>query len=136
MFINNSSKYQSLGLLLIRLGIGFSFVYFHGWEKISGGVDKWEMLGNQMQYAGIHFLPVFWGFMAALAEFGGGILITIGLFTRPAAFFMAFTMLVANLMHYHKAGLEAHPFEMLFIFIALFLMGAGKYSLDSKIRIR
>lgn len=136
MFSNSSSKYYNLGLLIIRLSIGFSFVYFHGWEKITGGVDKWEMLGNQMQYAGINFLPVVWGFMAALAEFGGGLLLMIGLFTRPAAFFMATTMLVANLMHYYKDGLEAHPFEMLFIFIALFIMGAGKYSLDAKIKFR
>ena len=136
MITSTSAKYNSLGLLLIRLGIGFSFAYFHGWDKISGGVEKWELLGNEMQYLGIHFWPAFWGFMAAFAEFAGGILLIIGLLTRPAAFLMACTMAVANLMHYHKTGLESHPFEMLFIFVALMIMGAGKYSLDAKIKFR
>ncbi|MFW5967447.1 MAG: DoxX family protein, partial [Persicimonas sp.] len=66
-------KYGDVGLLLMRIGLGASFIV-HGWPKISGGPAQWEQLGSRLEaVAGIGFLPEFWGFMAAFAEFGGGI---------------------------------------------------------------
>ncbi len=136
MLTNASSRYQHLGLLVLRLGIGISFIYLHGWGKISSGPDKWEGLGEVMENIGIHFWPVFWGFMASLAEFGGGILLVLGLFTRPAALMMAFTMFVASMMHFADGEINSHSLEMLVVFIAIFLMGAGKYSLDARIKFK
>ena len=30
-----------VGLLILRLGFGLGFVYYHGWGKIVGGPDRW-----------------------------------------------------------------------------------------------
>ncbi len=136
MIKNFLSKYSDAGILFLRIGIGFAFIFVHGWGKIFGGPELWGKLGGSMANLGITFAPVFWGFMAAAAEFGGGILILFGLFTRPASAFMAFTMLVAFLQHTSKLdpwNRVIYPMEMFAVFMALLFIGAGKYSIDALI---
>lgn len=124
---------KDTGLLILRLGIGLPFIFTYGLMKIQSGPELWTQLGGAMSNVGITFLPAFWGFMAALSEFGGGILIALGLFTRSAAAFLAFTMLIAAILHlsmrdqWHNV---VSPIEMLAVFIALIFLGAGKFSLD------
>lgn len=136
MLTNASNKFTNLGLFILRLGVGASFVIYHGWGKMVDGPDRWERLGNNMSNLGIDFLPVFWGFMAAFAEFGGGILLILGLFTRPAALLMAFTMLVAMLKHMAEYEGFTHSLELMVVFIALAFLGAGKWSLDARIKFK
>jgi putative oxidoreductase len=120
-------KNADLGLLIIRLGIGALFI-LHGFPKISGGPPMWEKLGGAMDSLGIHFLPIFWGFMAAIAEFGGGILLILGILWKPACILLIITMLVAivktsgNGLHGYSEALE-----MLIVFLGLFFTGPGKY---------
>ena len=130
------SKYKDLGILLIRLGIGLGFMLIHGWPKISGGTELWTKIGASMGNLGIHFAPVFWGFMSSLAEFGGGLLLTLGFFTRPVVLFMAINMIVALSMHLNHLdpwNKVVYPVEMLAVFLGLLFIGAGKYSLDNLI---
>ena len=109
-----------------------AFVVKHGGPKILDGPDRWEHLGGAMGNLGITLFPVFWGFMAALSECLGGILLIAGYQTRLAASFMAFTMFVAFLSHWARDGFlsGAHAFELMFVFIGLMFLGAGRHSLD------
>lgn len=125
---------KDFGLLILRIGIGISFLFVHGWPKMMGGPALWEKLGGSMGNLGIDFAPIFWGFMAAAAEFGGGLLLIVGLFTRTSSAFLAFTMLVAAANHLSAMdpwGRVFHPIEMMVVFIALIFLGAGKYSIDA-----
>jgi len=77
--------------------------------------------------------------MATLSEFGGGILIMIGLFTRTASAFLAFTMFVASLHHLSIQDQwynVIHPVKMISVFIALIFLGAGRFSIDEVISSR
>jgi putative oxidoreductase len=133
MIFTKLHSYKDLGILLLRLGIGLSFIVVHGSGKIFGGVERWRGIGNAMSNLGISFAPEFWGFMAAFAEFFGGILIILGLFFVPANILLAFTMFVAALRHIMDGdplGRVAYPLEMLAVFIGLLFIGPGKYSLD------
>jgi putative oxidoreductase len=124
---------KDLGLFLLRAGIGLSFIFTHGGPKIMGGPEMWARIGNAMANYGITFFPVFWGLMAALSEFAGGILVFLGLYTRTAAAFIGFTMLTAVISSFARQmawGQISHPFEMLTVFICILFCGAGKYSLD------
>ncbi len=122
-----------IGILIIRVGIGISFVLVHGVQKLTGGVERWTSLGKTMSNLGIDFFPAFWGFMAAFAETFGALFLIIGLFYRPAVFLLAFTMLVAMITHLSKLDpwtKVAYPLELMFVFIGLFFIGPGRFSLD------
>ena len=125
-------RYKDFGLLLLRVGIGVMFL-FHGAPKLLGGPDKWTSLGSAMQYLGIHAFPMFWGFSAAITEFFGGVFLILGLFFRPACFFLAVTMAVAASMHLGRGeGLMAasHAIENGIFFLGLIFIGPGRYSVD------
>ena len=134
MILSFLNKQREIGLLILRVGMGVMFI-LHGWPKIQGGPANWTELGHSMSHLGVTFAPVFWGFMAALAEFGGGICLVLGFAARPVALIMAFNMLVASLVVYKPAeGIlsAAHPIEAGIVFLGLVFLGAGKYSIDGK----
>jgi putative oxidoreductase len=127
------AKYADLGLLLGRIGIGATYIYF-GWQKLAGGQAVWTKIGHAMGNIGIHFMPNFWGLLAALSEFGGGILLILGFVFRPATAFLAFTMLIAFVSTFraepHGFQHFSWPFQMLCTFVMLLFVGPGKYSID------
>ena len=127
-------KYRNTGLLILRVGLG-AMMMVHGLPKIMGGPDKWAALGGSMKVIGIDFLPTFWGLMAALAEGMGGFLLVLGLFFRPVNMLLAFTMLIAALVHFGKGeGVmgASHAIEVGIVFFSLIFIGPGKYSVDKK----
>jgi putative oxidoreductase len=133
MILTWLTKYRDFGLLLLRVGLGGMFVVVHGWPKISGGPHLWKEIGGAMRNLGVHFTPEAWGFLAALAEFGGGILLILGLLFRPACGALTFTMAVAATMLYKMHGSiseAAQPIELGIVFLALLFIGPGRYSLD------
>ncbi|MBK7447249.1 MAG: DoxX family protein [Ignavibacteria bacterium] len=137
MKINFSERHSDLGLFIIRLGLGISFIFIHGLPKIKGGPELWLRLGKSMSNLGINFLPEFWGFMSAFSEFVIPVFIITGLFFRPALLLIAFTMFVAMLLHLTNMDpwlKVAYPMELLFVFAGLFLIGPGRFSLDHKFR--
>lgn len=133
MIWSTLSRYQDIGLLVLRVGVGGAYLWLHGWGKISGGPEAWARYGGAMQHLGIEFAPVFWGFMAAFAEFGGGILVVFGLFFRPACALLMITMFVAVSSHLGRGDGwrgAAHALKMFFVFIGLATIGPGRYSVD------
>jgi putative oxidoreductase len=137
---NFSDNLRDAGYLILRVGIGF-MIMMHGLPKILGGPDTWAFLGQQMGNLGITFFPVFWGFMAAITEFGGGILIMLGLFHRVSALLLSFTMLVAIIYHVtngdpmmsNEGGSYSNALELGIVFLALFFIGPRKWAVDNLI---
>ena len=133
MQVQSFSNLQATALLLLRLIVGIAFI-IHGWGKIQ------SPFGWMPPEAGV---PGVLQFLAAISEFGGGIALIIGLLTRLASLGLAFTMLIATLMH---ALVKGDPFVsmtggssfepalgylgMAILFIA---MGPGKFALDKMI---
>ncbi len=125
-------KHADLGLLILRLGFGLGFIYFHGWSKLTAGPEQWAGYGAVMERIGIGFGHTFFGFMAALVESVGGLLIAAGLFFRPVTLLLAFTMLMASISHFASGrGTPAHAFKNLWVVLGLFYIGPGRYSLDA-----
>ena len=132
MVLTFLNKHRHIGLLILRIGLGVMFL-IHGGPKLFGGPEKWGKIGMAMASLGIGFMPTFWGFMAAISEFFGGICLILGLFFRPACILLTLTMIVAALSHFGRGeglGGASHAIEVGIVFLSFILIGAGKYSLD------
>jgi len=128
----NEATLKDIGYLILRLGLG-AIMARHGWPKIIGGTQMWTDVGGGMSVIGITFFPAFWGFCAAVAEFGGGICVALGILHRPACGLIVFTMLVAFLNGFggtHTFNDWNHPAELGVAFFAMLLMGPGRFSLS------
>lgn len=121
----------NVGLLWLRLLMGVGIAH-HGYGKVFGGMMERFVQGvAQMGFPA----PELFAWMAALSEFAGGLLIVAGFLTRPAAFFVFFTMAVAAFVTH-----SADPFDVKELALAywamastLILTGPGKFSIDRKI---
>lgn len=123
----------STALLLLRLVVGAAFV-LHGWGKIQNPMG-W--MGPQAPVPGVFQL------LAAIAEFGGGIGLILGLITPLAALGIACTMAVAVLTHLtvmkdpfvNATGGSSYELASVYLSISILLLmvGPGRFSLDSKV---
>ncbi len=132
--INSISRFfhgPNLGLLIIRLAIGVVGIY-HGGQKLFGlfGGDGLKAFASWLESMNVPF-PTVSAALAGSAEFFGGILIALGLFTRFSAFAFAFTMAVAVHSTFNK-GLEKYEYALFLgvICVALFFTGPGSMSLQ------
>lgn len=121
-----------IGLLILRLGFGLGFVYYHGWGKIVGGPDRWAGVGGAMGNFGITSGAQWWGLAAALAETAGALCIAAGFLFRPMALVLAFVMLSATVNHIVTGqGTPAHSFKNIWVFLGVAVIGPGRYSVDA-----
>jgi putative oxidoreductase len=125
-------KAMSIIPLIIRISLAVVFIY-HGYGKVFEGGHKGiaELMASKQAP-----LPELLGWMAGLTEFGGGILILLGLLSRFWALGLAIVMVVAiitvhgpNGFDIRKNGYE-YCLTLLLMNLAIFLGGPGRYSLD------
>lgn len=119
------------GLTLLRSFTGVAMALAHGFGKLPPG----EGLINRTAELGFP-APVMFAWAAGLSEFLGGIFLALGFLTRWAAFFVAFTMLVA-LVGVHGAdpfNKQELAFLYLFVALAFLIKGANDWSLDGFLR--
>ncbi|WP_421359398.1 DoxX family protein [Agrobacterium rosae] len=127
-FFEKLSRYQPYGLAALRIITALLFIE-HGTQKLFGFPAS-TMEGS---------LPPML-LVAALLEVIGGVLILVGLFTRPVAFILSGQMAVAYFMaHAPKSVfpvLNGGDAAILFCFIFLYLVvaGAGALSVDGQRR--
>ena len=126
-------KDTSLNLFL-RLVTGGMMFYYHGFGKITAGTDRWDRLGGRLsELIGLDFLSTPLGFMASFSESIVALFIMIGLFTRPSAFLLLFTMLIASLSNIITKGIDGSELSLIYLFLTLiiFIKGSDRFSLDS-----
>jgi putative oxidoreductase len=125
-------KYSSTGLLIMRVGLGIMMI-LHGYPKLAGGSEKWSKVGGAMANMGVKAYPEIWGLAASLTEVLGGLFLILGFFFRPSCLLLIFTMIVAAMAHLGKGdGVmgASHAIELGIVFMGLFILGPGKYSID------
>jgi putative oxidoreductase len=126
---------QSPLLLVIRLYWGISFAQT-GWGKLMN-LDRTAGF-----FESIHIpLPKLNAIMAGTTETLGGALLALGLFARPAAVPLVFTMLVAYATADREALMAiasdpdqffaAAPFLFLFASLIVLAFGPGRFSIDA-----
>ena len=126
--------------VLIRVALG-AILIPHAMQKLFGAFGGPGMVGfiGMLQKVGYSptMAPIL-GWMIALLEFGGGILLIIGLFTRPVALAVLIFMLEAARFHYGIGGFfwtgRGNEYPLILAAIALYLLirGAGAHSVDAR----
>jgi putative oxidoreductase len=126
-----------LGLLILRLVLGITF-FAHGSQKLFGWFGGGGIQGTHgmMQHLGVR-PPRLWAWLAALAEFWGGVLLALGFLTPIGSLGIIAAMLTAIIqVHWTKGfwntggGIE-FPLVNLATALGLALTGPGVYSLDA-----
>jgi putative oxidoreductase len=127
----------ALGLFLIRLVIGVSFIG-HGTQKLFGWFGGYGLEGTGGFFDSIGLKPgKTMALMAGTAQLVGGILFVLGLLTPIAAILIAFTMFIAIVkVHFangYWATANGYEYNLLILItaIAVALTGPGKYALDT-----
>lgn len=128
-----ASRLDSVGLLVLRLGAGFLMAWLHGLNKFSNYSAYSEKFGDPIGVG-----PGMSLFLATFAELVCAGLVMVGLFTRFAAFPVAFTMLVAGVIVHAADPLAKKELAFLYlcIFTTLVLTGGGRYSIDHYLKRR
>lgn len=127
------SALADAGLLMLRLFAGLAIALSHGLGKIpvtetfAGGVAEMGFL-----------LPGLFAWAMALAEFAGGLLLALGLVTRPASLSLLITMAVAAFVRHGGDSFGERELTLLYGAVALLFMlvGAGRFSVDALLRRR
>ena len=120
-------------ILVLRTIPSFYMFYYHGIKKISS-TSSWEWLGKAaMSTIGIEFGFIYFGFLAALSEAVLVWFIFFGFLTRLSSLFLISTMFFASA--YHLADGESAESALIYltIYLVIFILGPGRYSLDGKL---
>ena len=124
--LDSLSRYRPQALGALRIMTALLFIA-HGTQKLFGFPTS-QMDGS---------LPTML-LAAALLELVGGILVLVGLFTRPVAFILSGQMAVAYFMAHAPSNffpaLNGGDAAILFcfIFLYLFVAGPGAFSVDER----
>ena len=115
-------------LSLLRIMAGLLF--------LSAGLQKWFGFPSpNPAFAQIHLLSLYG--IAGIIEIVGGTLVTLGLYTRAAAFIMSGEMAVAYFLNRPSRGfmpiVNGGTLEVLFCFVFFYLVfaGSGQWSIDA-----
>jgi putative oxidoreductase len=122
-------RMQPLALLALRLTLGIVLIG-HGSHKVYGHMHEYA------GYISSLGLPHWLGYVSALTEFVGGVLLILGLFTRCASFAVFINMCVAIARVHWKHGLLGaggyeYPLALATIALALIMLGPGPISCDA-----
>lgn len=125
---------NDIAKLLLRITVG-AMMLFHGVDKIINGIGGVKHL---IVSAG---LPQFLAYGVYIGEVVVPILILLGAFARAASLVLALNMVFAVFLAYgnslfvlgkHGAPVFELPFLYLIMSILVFMLGSGKYALNTK----
>ena len=124
---------RSIGLLVLRLGVGLMMLLAHGWGKLVGFSDLAEKFPDPLGIG-----PTTTLVLAIFAEVVCALLIVVGLGTRFAAVPLLVTMLVAAFVVHADDPWARQEFALLYAipFLTLVFTGGGRFALDSVVKIK
>ena len=121
--------HTDLAALSLRLILGGLFVRI-GYNKLAAYDEMLAMFGDPIGIGSELSL-----ILVSFAEFFCAILVTIGFLTRLSVIPITITMIVAYFVAHEKDAFDMKQLPLVFMLltIVVFILGAGRYSLDALI---
>jgi putative oxidoreductase len=121
-------RLQPLALLVMRLALGAVMVA-HGYQNL------FRHLHEHVRFVASLGIPAWLGYVSYFAEFAGGLLVLVGLFTRAAAFALCIDLIVAIWkVNWHNGLTGDHGYEFPLalapLAFALIFLGGGPIAMD------
>jgi putative oxidoreductase len=121
-------RLQPLALLVMRLALGAVMVA-HGYQNL------FRHLHEHVRFVASVGIPAWLGYVSYFAEFAGGLLVLVGLFTRAAAFALCIDLIVAIWkVNWHNGLTGDHGYEfplaLATLAFALIFLGGGPIAMD------
>lgn len=130
----------SIGIAALRVMLGLMMLIGHGWPKLQGYGARKDLFFVPDFFPLKYLTPPLSLMAVTAAEVGASLLIIVGLATRPAAFVLGMTLVVAVFSFHHDAAwfvapptlMEAKELGLLYLIplVAIILTGGGLVSLD------
>ncbi|MHC4380321.1 MAG: DoxX family protein [Planctomycetota bacterium] len=130
---DNPSR-MDCGLLLMRLALAFILIH-HGGQKMFGiwGGPGLDGFGGWLGSMGVP-MPSVSAFLAASAEFFGGIALLLGIGVRLAAIPASFTLFVGAFMAHTGVTEREYPLSLAIFLLALVFTGGGSITLRNLLK--
>jgi putative oxidoreductase len=133
MASNGDNWMGSLGLLVLRVGMGGLLLCAHGWDKVTHMAARAKTfpdplhIGSAMSFG-----------LVVFAETACALFVALGLFTRAALIPIIIFLCVGFFVYLAPQpwGQKEMAIVYLVPFLALFFTGAGRFALDSWIGLR
>jgi putative oxidoreductase len=131
------TKWAPRVLSILRIVAAFLLLQ-HGLQKVFGVLVPTPAPGAPSSHGTFSLLSLMG--LAGTLEFAGGLLVLLGLFTRPAAFILSGLLAVAYFMSHAPGGfwpiLNRGELAAIYSFVFLYLAvaGGGEWSLDRLLR--
>lgn len=118
-----------VALLVLRVTFGVALALAHGYGKFANP----ERFLQGLTTRGFP-LPGLFGWAAIASELLGGILLALGLLTRPAALFVLITLSVAAFNIHGADPFSKRELALAYVSVALAILiaGPGRFSLDQR----
>ena len=133
LFVRSNRTQLNIAMLLVRITVG-GIMFYAGAGKVFAWFGGYGLDKTIEAFWTMNKIPAFWAYVSCFTELIGGILLILGLFTRPAAFLVAINMIVATLV----VGLDKFwmgggnfPFTLAIGALTILLVGPGDYSFDA-----
>jgi putative oxidoreductase len=133
------SGLSNIAQAVLRIALG-GILIPHGMQKLFGSFGGMGLEKNAALFDKIGYTPgMFWGTLVGCTELVGGVLLVLGLLTRPAAFAIIIFMINGVYFTSKTGGFfwtsRGSEFAILILVVAFFVLirGGGPWSLDRRI---
>ena len=122
---------KDIALLVLRVGFGAMMLWGHGINKLMGFAKISAKFPDPIGVGSTMSLG-----LTVFAEVFCSLALILGLFTKYAAIPLAITMFVAFFIIHGEDPFKAKELALAYgiVYVALTLMGSGKFSLDHKFK--
>jgi len=130
-------RWATWGPVFLRVVAGVTFIVY-GYPKLFGPQPGPKGYARFLQSLGFS-PPLFWAYLAGIAEFGGGLCVLLGFLTRLAALVLAIAFVMFMVKVKWTRGFRmsqdawAWYWALLAMVLSLLVIGPGRLALDHQI---